>query len=51
MNGRGLPNGGETDFEREEQLKKGNMCIEKFKTVWQFPSMRKLAERQSEVVL
>jgi hypothetical protein len=49
MSGRGLSNGGDIDFNREEQIKKGNVCIEKFKAVWQFPSIRKLAERQSEV--
>lgn len=47
MSSRGMACGMD-DLERGEVLKKGEVCIQRFKALWQFPAMRKLSERQSE---
>jgi len=49
MSARSMPVASGVDLEREERLKKGEICIEHFKVTMQNPAMKHLSEKKNEV--
>ncbi len=44
-----MPVAGGVDLEREERLKKGELCVQQFRSVWQSPALRHIADKKNEM--